>query len=147
MPRLSGSAWARVVDRAARLLHRVLEHLQDLERLDARVVDAVALDQIAVVVDRVADSCTAIDEATSPAAWPPMPSATMNSRSFLSMRKLSSLCVALPPDVGRCRERQLHPRASYYDGRLRCAGVHPARREPARCELGLDEELERGRGR
>src|SRR5262249_39345672 len=36
-------------------------------------------------------SCTASDEATSPAAWPPMPSATMNRRSFLSMRKLSSL--------------------------------------------------------
>ena len=92
MPRLSGSACARVVDRRARRLDRVLEHLQDLVRLHGRVVDAVALDaasRLLLIASRI--SWTAIDDATSPAAWPPMPSATMNSRSFLSMRKLSSL--------------------------------------------------------
>ena len=34
---------------------------------------------------------TAMALATSPAAWPPMPSATMKRPSFLSTRKLSSL--------------------------------------------------------
>src|SRR6185295_17020430 len=43
------------VDRAARRLDRVLEDLEDLVALHARVIDAIAIDQIAAVVDRVAD--------------------------------------------------------------------------------------------
>src|SRR4051794_24769698 len=38
-----------------------------------------------------------MSEATSPDAWPPMPSATTKSDNFLSTRKLSSLASRLRP--------------------------------------------------
>jgi hypothetical protein len=40
---------------------------------------------------------TVILEATSPAAWPPIPSATMKSPSLTSEAKASSLCLRLRP--------------------------------------------------
>src|SRR5262249_39088428 len=43
------------VDRAARGLDRILEDLEDLVALYAGVIDAIAIDQIAAVVDDVAD--------------------------------------------------------------------------------------------
>ncbi len=51
---------------------------------------------------RASTICTAISLATSPAACPPMPSATMNTPrdSLTSTAKLSSLPERIMPDVG-----------------------------------------------
>ena len=43
---------------------------------------------------------TAIRLATSPEAWPPMPSATMASRSDLGQEKRVLVVLAFHPDVG-----------------------------------------------
>ena len=48
---------------------------------------------------------TASALATSPAAWPPMPSATTKSESFLSTRKLSSLCSRTRPTSVAAKKR------------------------------------------
>ena len=53
--------------------------------------------RIVARVHRVRNSCTATCDATSPDAWPPMPSATTNSDNFLSTRKLSSLISRFLP--------------------------------------------------
>src|SRR5688572_11232186 len=54
------------------------------------------------------NSCTASLDATSPEAWPPIPSATTKSESFLSTRKLSSLISRfLPTSVAAQKERSM----------------------------------------
>lgn len=53
---------------------------------------------------------TAMALATSPAAWPPMPSATMNRPSRLSMRKLSSLWFRTRPTSVAAKNRMLSSR-------------------------------------
>src|SRR5450432_226354 len=91
---------------------------------------------------------TVIFDATSPAACPPIPSATMKSPSSLSKARESSLCLRLRPTSVKPKTSIL-ARSSSFDGAL-CADVFERlpdflrRRIPAhgfrKCLLGLDQK-------
>src|SRR3954468_2102656 len=90
-------------------------------------------------------SWTAIEDATSPAACPPIPSATRNRRSFLSMRKLSSLCVRCRPiSVAAANVRSITHSGNTrpVDGQTASAAGRGAAPEDAWGQLGLDQLLD-----
>src|SRR6185436_1985851 len=66
---------------------------------------------------------TAIFDATSPEAWPPMPSATMASLSASGRKKLSSLCWRLRPMLVSPAKRTRPPRMGK-DELLRATEYH-----------------------
>src|SRR5216117_3477897 len=56
-----------------------------------------------------------MSEATSPEAWPPIPSATTKSDNFLSTKKLSSLASRLRPTSVAAQKLNSMPGTSVWD--------------------------------
>src|SRR5438067_717364 len=97
---------------------------------------------------------TAIFDATSPDAWPPMPSATMARRSASGRKKLSSLCWRFMPmlvspekrtRMERIGKEELIGRGESYHGPLRrhhlLAGGVAGQADEAQLGTGAQHEL------
>ena len=86
----------------------MLEHLEDLVRLHARVIDPVAVDQVAVVVDRVADLVDGDRRGDLAGGVTAHAVGDEEQPELLVDEEVVLIVRALSTDVGRGRERQLH---------------------------------------
>ncbi len=106
---LVGLGLSARVHRGARLLHRVLEDLEHLVRLDAGVIDAVAVEQIAVRVDRIADLVHRDRRGDFARRVATHTVGDHEQAELLIDEEVILVVVPLPSDVGRGGERELHP--------------------------------------
>jgi hypothetical protein len=105
---LVGLGLGAVVDVAARRLDGVLEDLQDLDRLHRLVVDPVALDQIAVLVHRVADLVHRDRRRDLTRRVPTHPVRHQEEPELLVDEEVVLVVRPLPTHVSRGGEGQLH---------------------------------------
>ena len=96
------------VHRTARRLDRVLEHLEDLVGLNRRMIDAVAIDQLAVVVHRVADLVDRDRRSDFAGGVTAHAVRDQEQPELLVDEEVILVVIPLPADVGRCGERELH---------------------------------------
>src|SRR5262249_1161275 len=123
-----------VVDDAARVLHRVLEDLEDLHRRDRRVAAVEALDEVAVLVQAVAqlvDRERRRDLSRGVAAHAV---GDDEQTELLVDEEVILVVVALAPDVRRGPVTKLHHfRSAPWGGRAnRAWEIAPAPARPAR---------------
>ena len=109
MPRLSGSACAR----AWTAPHAACTACSSTCRISyactAGVIDAVAVDQVAVVVDRVADLVDGDRRRDLAGGVAAHAVGDQEQAELLVDEEVVLVVRTLPTDIGRRRERQLHP--------------------------------------
>ncbi len=136
MPRFVSSFWPSGVHGE----HACCTLDSSSRRMSLRVVPPVALLELEQGRAARAASAsrtvrTAMLEATSPAAWPPMPSATMKRLSFLSTRNASSLWSRTRPtsEAGQKRMAFGSGTVGTVRGSVLVATVAPERTVESRC--------------
>ena len=124
------------VDRAARGLHGVLEHLEDLVRLHARVVDAIAIEQVALVVHRVADLVHGDRRGDLAGGVPSHAIGDQEQPQLLVDEEVVLVELALAADIGRCGKRQLHLFTVYLTATSATSPGRPGQARPRRVAAG-----------